>query len=392
MRFLTVVVSLGFGILRAATAADSIPSAPGPAQLNNQGVMLAAQGRYAEAEAAYRQALDGWARSAEPSEIVRDQARTLENLGSLLGKTGRYAESERTLTEALTLLENATGKSSTDVGEVLENLATLYLTKGEAQKAESCTLRADTMLAGPERTNNKVVLASIYIDEHRFADARTILEPLLPAATGKLEFSVDAALGAAALGEAKLPEAETLARRALEIASTALPPNYIGLAAVWNNLGQVCRFQKRYLEAETNYRKAIEIWTAARGPESPLVAHGWMNLAAFEHERGREHAAEELYRRAETIFEQAAGKDDLLALIAHNELGEVLRAQGRYVASAQFSRESLPAIQKLLPENDLRVLRALSNYARLLADTKRKAEATALWAHIKNSLVDAPIQ
>jgi hypothetical protein len=102
-----------------------------------------------------------------------------------------------------------------------------------------------------------------------------------------------------------------------------------------------------------------------------------LNLAAFDHERGREHAAEKLYGRAAAIFEQAGGTDDLQALVARNELAEVFRAEGRYVASAQLSRATLPALRRSLPESDPRVVRAVSNYARLLADTRRAAKAKA---------------
>jgi tetratricopeptide (TPR) repeat protein len=336
-----VAVAVGLGVSGSATAADSAARLPDPIQLNNQGVEMAAQARYAEAEGFYRQALE------------------------------RFAP------------------STPDAGHVLDNLAALYLAKGDTAQAESGALRAGAMLGETDRTGNRVLLATIYVEERRFAEARTLLEPALPGASGQLEFTLNATLAAAALGEEELERAQEFCQRALEIAATALGPNHPGLASVWNNLGQVYRFQGRYLEAETSYRKAIEIWTAARGPAHPLVARGLLNLAAFEHERGRERAAEELYGRAAGILDRTIGTDALQTLIARNELGDVLRAEGRHVASEQCSRATLPAIQKLLPESDPRVLRALANYARLLAATKRQADANALWAHIR-LVVNAP--
>ncbi len=318
-----------------AAAADSATTSTDPFDLNNKGVDLAAQARYAEAEDLYRQALD--------------------NLDS----------------------------STPEAGRVLDNLAALYMAKGETAKAESYALRAQTMLGKTNLIGNHVLLASIYIEQRRFAEARTLLESALPGASGPVGFALNAGLAAAALGEEKLAETQEFCHRALEIAAASLPPGHTGIAAVWNNLGQSYRFQGRYLEAETAYRKAIEIWTAAKGPAHPLVAHGLANLAAFQHDRGRDHAAEELYTRAAAILDQTIGTDALPSLIAHNELGEVLRAEGRYVAAEQCSRATLPAIQKLLPETDPRLLRALSNYARLLDATKRQSDASALWAHIR---------
>jgi tetratricopeptide (TPR) repeat protein len=377
MRALAAILAAGLGTLGAVFGADLGTAAPDPAELNNRGVQWAAQKRYAEAEAAYRRALEGWALRAELPGTARNRAHTLENLGSLLRSTGRYAESEPLLTQALSGLEAAAGESSVDVGEALENLAALYRAKSDTERAERCALRAGALLPEPERTKNQVMLASIYIDERRFAAARAILETALPGATGQFGFTLNANLAAAALGERKLEDAERFARGALEIAAAAMPPGHVGLAAVWNNLWQTYRFQGRYLEAESSYLQAIEIWTAARGPAHPDVARGLLNLAAFDHERGREHAAEKLYGRAAAIFEQAGGTDDLQALVARNELAEVFRAEGRYVASAQLSRATLPALRRSLPESDPRVVRAVSNYARLLADTRRAAKAKA---------------
>jgi len=266
MRICAVVLAVGLGTLGVASATDPGATPPHPGELNNRGVRLAAQARYPEAEAAYRQALEGWAQRSEQPDTARDRALTRQNLGSLLRSTGRYAESELLLGQALSQLEEATGRVSVEVGEALANLSALYRAKGDAEKAEVCSLRADAILPEPERTKNRVMLASIYIDEHRFAEARAILEPALTGAAGQFGFIVNADLGATALGEGKLEDAEGFARRALEIGGTALPPNHVGLAAVWNNLGQVCRFQGRYQEAEASYRTAIEIWTGATDP------------------------------------------------------------------------------------------------------------------------------
>jgi tetratricopeptide (TPR) repeat protein len=363
-------VAVGLGVSGSAVAADRAATPAGTVELNNQGVEMAAQARYAEAEEFYRRALAKLAEGAEPP-------------GSPMPGAGRNAESELTLTQALSRLQAATGESASDAGHVLDNLAALYLAKGDIANAESSALRAGAMLGETGRSGNRVLLATIYVEERRFAEARTLLESALPGASAQLGFTLNASLAAAALGEEKLDDAQEFCRRALEIASTALPPNHPGIASVWNNLGQVYRFQGRYLEAETSYRKAIEIWTAARGPAHPLVARGLLNLAAFEHERGRDRAAEELYGRAAGILDRTIGTDALQTMIARNELGEVLRAEGRYVASEQLSGATLPAIRKLLPESDPRVLRALTNYARLLAATKRQADANALWTHIR---------
>lgn len=388
-----MAMALGLCTLGVAIAADPGGAVPDPFKLNNLGVTLADQAHYVEAETAYRQALDEWARRGDSPESARNRAIVQENLGALLQVVGRYAESETLLNQALSQLRATTGESSPSVGGALERLATLYRAKGEPLKAESCALRAESMLPEPARAGNRIILASIYIEEARFVDARRVLEPVAAGATGWFAVAVHAVLAAAALGEEKLEDAERLAGRALDLAVVVLPPDDAALASIWNTMGQVYRFQGRSVEAESSFRKAIQIWTATRGPAHPLVGYALRNFAAFEHDRGREHAAEVMFQHAAAIFEEALGKDALQTLIARNELSEVFRAQGRYVAAGQLSRATLPAIQKLLPESDPQALRALANYARLLDSTSRKTEAIAVRNHIQlvtPAMVDTP--
>jgi tetratricopeptide (TPR) repeat protein len=393
MRFCVVAMAVGLGALGAAYAAEPGPAAPDPFGLNNLGVKLTDEARYSEAETAYRQALDEWAKRGETRETAHNRGIVQENLGSLLQITGRYDESEVLLTQALVQFQATTGESSPNVGGALERLAVLYRVKGEFLKAESCALGAEAMLPEPARAGNRIILASIYIEEARFADARRALEPAVAGAKGWFAVAVNAVMAAAALGEEKLEDAERLAGRALDLANVVLPPDDAALVSIWNTMGQVYRLQGRPVEAESSYRKAIEIWTAAKGPAHPPAAYALRNFAAFEHDRGRDHAAEVLYQRAVAIFERTLGRDHLQTLISRNELSEVYRAQGRYVAAGQLSRATLPAIRELLPESDPRVLRALANYARLLDSTKRKADAGVVRKHIQlvtQAMVDRP--
>jgi tetratricopeptide (TPR) repeat protein len=349
MRFCVVAMAVGLGALGAAYAADPSPAAPDPFALNNLGVKLADQARYSEAENAYRQALDEWAKRGETPEAARNRAIVQENLGALLQVVGRYAESETVLNQALSQLRATTGESSPSVGGALERLATLYRAKGEFLKAESCALRAEAILPPSEQAGNRVMLASTYVEATRFAEARTALEAVQPGATGWLVVAVDAVLAAAALDEEKLEDAERLARRALELAATVTQSDDAAIAAIWNNMGQIYRHQGRYAEAEGSYRKAIDIWTAAQGPEHPLVTHALRNFAAFEHDRGREHSAEVLYQRAAAILERTLGRNDLQTLIARNELNEIYRAEGRYVAAEHMRACWTPPKEKPMP-------------------------------------------
>jgi hypothetical protein len=100
-----------------------------------------------------------------------------------------------------------------------------------------------------------------------------------------------------------------------------------------------------------------------------------MNLAGFYHDRGREAGAEDLYTRAAAILEQSLGRQCAEALVARNELADVLRAERRYTEAERLSRATVAAMQSVLGEGDPRLKRAEANYARLMEDTHRLAQA-----------------
>lgn len=375
MRVKVAVLALSIGSIGTILGAEGGMPSISPVEINNRGVRLQRQAQYAEAEACFRQALEVWSHVGDPATVARDRAHTLENLGSLLRDTGRYPEAEKALTAALAQLEESAGNSSPDVGDALENLSALYRAEGDYPKAEAASLRADSILQEPDRTYNRVLLGAIYNEDRRFEEARAMLEPFLPEATGKVGFAVNANMAAVALAERNLDEAERYGKAALQFAASGAEPSNVGMAALYNNLGQLYRFRQQFEEAEKAYRKAIDLWTAARGPAHPYVADGMLNLAAFEHERGRDRAAEDLYRRAADIFEHALGADAVLTLVARNELGDVLRAQHRYIAAAELSRPSLAAMKLKLAAGDPRLVRAESNYAQLLAETRRSSRS-----------------
>jgi hypothetical protein len=108
-----------------------------------------------------------------------------------------------------------------------------------------------------------------------------------------------------------------------------------------------------------------------------------MNLAAFYHERGREAGAEQLYLRAAALLEK---DDPVLALMARSELADVLRAQLRYTESEKLARRTLRVMQGTLAPDDPRLIRALTNWATLLTETKRSAEAAKVLAQTSRSL------
>jgi tetratricopeptide (TPR) repeat protein len=360
-----------------------------PVELNSMGLEFLYQARYPEAETSFRRSLDRWDQRGMKGSLSR--AITGGNLGTLLGLEGRFPEAEPLLRGWLASAEAASGPDSLDVGRAANALAAAYLAWGRRNKAETQAFRAQAIFAAhPDledsaRVDNLRTLASIRLEEGRYADGEALLTPLLKTIRDRQAVAVYNDLAVFAIRQNRLPEAEKMAREALDRARRSLPANHPLLATTLNNFAQIERFQARYLEAERDYRLALEIWRSALGANHPDLGKGLMNLAAFYHQRGRDAGAEDLYRQAAAIFESAYGIDHPLTLVARNELAEVLRAEHRFTESERLSRATLEPLERELGERDPRVRRALVNYAQLLEDTRRTSQASNVRARIENS-------
>jgi tetratricopeptide (TPR) repeat protein len=348
-------------------------------QMANRGAQLYANANYGEAEALYLRALEAW---PHDSGSARGRAILSGNLGILLRTTGRYGEAELILLQAIKQLEGMGPASYPDAARLLDNLAILYRTQGDSAKAESCAKRAAPMMDDAERPANRQALGSIYLQQGRYSEAEPLLLADATSADSRTALTAYLNLATAELMQRHYVQSDVFARHALEMAQRALPRNHPANAMALNDLAQACRFEGQYGEAEQRYREAIAIWEESLGPNHPELANGLMSFAAFLHQRERDIAAEALYRRAIRILEQALGNNNPQVLIARVDLADVFRAEGRYSESEKLSRDALAALETALEPDDMRLVYALRNRARLLAETNRKAEAAAILKQI----------
>jgi tetratricopeptide (TPR) repeat protein len=385
----SLVLWVGFsGLLLASSGAEDLTGLSA-GQLNARGLAFFDQRQYRDAEKAYRASLEAWCRLGD--RFAASRSITAGNLGTLLWMEGRYNEAEPLLLDRMRQTE-AEGGMSPDAATAATTLAALYHAWGRFDQAEAFAIQAETALRSlpghtEERLANRRMLASILLSEGRYQEGEPLMRGLLADLPPRLAVAAYNDLAAAEMWQQRPGEAEPLATRALELARQSLPPDHPLLAVALNNLAQAERFLGRYLEAERNYREAIDVWGRPPGPQRPDLAKGLMNLAAFYHERGRESGAEDLYRKAMPILERAYGRNNPLTLVAQNELGEVLRAEHRYSESERVSKSTLAALEAAIGQPDPRVIRALDNYARLLEDTRRAREATAVRGRIQSMAV-----
>src|SRR5262249_17024051 len=132
-----------------------------------------------------------------------------------------------------------------------------------------------------ERQAPRVVLASVYLDQRRYAEAEAQLNASLEGADGPIAVAAYNGLATIPMSRLQFGQAEEFARKALYFGKAALPAGHPAIASAWNSLAQAARFQEHYLEAEKSYRMALSVWEESLGQSHPMVAQGLMNLGAF---------------------------------------------------------------------------------------------------------------
>jgi tetratricopeptide (TPR) repeat protein len=150
--------------------------------LTNLGFLYQSQGRYAEAESCLQRALSILQQTVGPDDpaIARSQV----NLGSLYIVQGSFAKAEQVLNRARASYEKLFGPESVPP-EVLYNLAKVYRRQGKLDPAESLCLRVLAVADNSSHTDDPAaaaaltVLAGVYYDRHRYAEAEPLLKRAL---------------------------------------------------------------------------------------------------------------------------------------------------------------------------------------------------------------------
>ncbi len=294
------------GLAFARTAlglSRSFGKAQEASSLDRVGVMLARQGRHAEAEVELRRALatlDAVLGSAHP--LV---ARSRNNLAAVLILQRRYDEAEVEFRRALASREEVYGTEHPAVAATRNNLAAVLHFQSKLAEAES---------------------------EHRRALAAKLR------AFGAAHPSVAKTrnnLGTALYQQGRLTEAESEHRRALATKRAVLGPYHPSVAVSRRNLGAVLRHQGRYEESETELRRAIAINNDALGPQHPSSADTIQLLGQVLFSRGRYGAAETEVRRALALLERAFDPAHPQLAPSLALLGQLLLATGRHEQAAQ---------------------------------------------------------
>ena len=314
--------------------------------LDHMGTVYGIQGKYEEAEALLRRAVQTTeqARGADHPDVTS----SLQNLGIVLSRRGEHEEANALLRRALQIEEHALGKDHPYVAAAAHNLAAELQLQGRYEETEALLRRA---LGIYERAMGP---------EH--PDVALILNNLAPVLAGR--------------GHSQ--EANALLRRALRIQERALGPDHPHVADSVQNLGNARVIEHDYVEAEALLRRALRIYERTLDADHPAVANSAHSLGSLLTIVGRSDEAHALLVRSLRIYERAFGADDPHVADALVGLAENALARGA-VHDARTHAQRATAIRESSEQDPERVAEARFLLARILGhDPTQRDRATKL--------------
>jgi tetratricopeptide (TPR) repeat protein len=203
-----------------------------------------------------------------------DQREQWQALMQQLQEMRSRGEYELGISQGKTALKLAENLSSTDLTTTLNNLAGLYKSQQQYDKAEPLYLRA-LAIRGQKLGRKHPHVA-------------TSLNNLAVLCKAQRRFG----------------EAQHLYLQAIEILEQSLGSEHLSVANTLHNLAGLYKSQQQYDAAEPVYQRALAIREQKLGHGHPLVASTLHNLAGLYEAQGRYPEAEPLYRQALLIANQ----------------------------------------------------------------------------------------
>ena len=280
---------------------------------------------------------EGGTPNNQDADVIRLHVQSLGDLASLYRVQGRYAEAEPLFKQALKIAEKTFASDDLEVSSVLNNLAVLYKYRNRFPQAERLYRRALAIVEkslGPEHPEVATIYHNLGGLEHergRYARGEPLARRSVEIRQKALgpdhpEVAADlAALAALLDGQGKDNEAEQLYKRALAIFERAYGPEHYDLAVCFNNLAAIRHKQGDHTEAERLYQRALAIKEELLGPNHPDVAMTLNNLAVSCKSQGRQAEAESLYQRALSIFKKALGSKHPKVALCQENLAQLRR-------------------------------------------------------------------
>jgi eukaryotic-like serine/threonine-protein kinase len=314
--------------------------------LDNLGIVLEEAGQLARADSAYQEAL-----TLRNKELDPDHPRvitSLSHIAALREKQGEYVEAERLERDVLARRRRVYPEGHPEIAYAMQNLATTLQIQGSYQEAETLSVQSLAMLRarlGPDHPETLELVANLATLKYEKGDLRG---------------------------------AEAAFRELLAAWKRSLGDEHPTTLQALNDVAATLKYQGRYAEAEPLYRKTLAVRRKQLGGSHPSVADSWYNLAELLQETGALAESEEAYRQALAILAEVLPPGHINVAGSYIGLGSVLTDQGRPQEAEPILRQALAVRTEKLGPDDRRTAKAQRTLGVCLAALGNRAEAERL--------------
>jgi tetratricopeptide (TPR) repeat protein len=305
------------------------PDRPRAVALDGIGYVLSAMGRYAEAETYYRSSAGILERVSATHPVF---ATVLVHLAEVAWKQGRAEEAERLCIRARRIQEAALGPADPQVLTTLANLAEVYRLRGRHQEAERFLLNILSVFqekgeTAPGLVKTLNILGCVYLEAGKFQQAEDTFNQALNTAGRDSEdaFHLLNNLGSVQFRAGQYGRAGSSFAGGEALAVRFYGPDHPSVATLLVNRAEALERLGSRAEAALLLRRAVEIQERSLGDSSPELARTLARYAGVLHKLGRRQEARAARARAAAI-PQASGGGPTVSI---GELQAALAKRGR---------------------------------------------------------------
>ncbi|MDV2998264.1 MAG: Photosystem I assembly protein Ycf3 [Chroococcidiopsis sp. SAG 2025] len=326
--------------------------------LNNLAALYQSTGRLQEAERIFQE-LQTIQSQAPKEEEPTDYIIRLNNQAEHCRVKGDYDEAEKLFLQALEVGKKTLGEKHPHYIACQGNLALVYYAKGQYDRAEQNLLE---MIAchGQNSTDSAPYLnnlAQVYHSIGNFEKAIEVLQQALKLLREVLE-EKDPQIASCINNLANLhqeldryEEAASFHEQAIAIQQKTLGNHHPDLAISLNNLAHLHHSKSNYVAAEPLYRQAMEINRQVWGENHQSFAVNLNGVATLCWEMGKYEDAEPLYLQSTEILRQLLGQDHPDVATSLNNLASFYKSIGKYDKAKSFYQKTLIIRRQVLKEN-----------------------------------------
>jgi tetratricopeptide (TPR) repeat protein len=352
------------------------------------------QGRWDEAEVAFRQCLQGYEKSAGPDAI--DTLKATRRLGLLCKEQGKLDEAEEMIQQALDGFGKVRGPFHTATLKIAGHLSSLYIGQRKLDRAEEMYQRVFDgfeKVLGPDHQSTveaAYTLGKLYMDQGKMKEAEKMNKRVLQEFEKTLGANHDSTLTAATdLGNVytamnRRDEAERMYRRAIEGFSKARGPDHLFTLDPLLRLGNLHREQHKLDDAEAEIQQALNGLEHLLGPDCPDTLRAVLSLGLLKHQQKRTDDAEKLIWRAKNGLEEWLGPDDISTLDATANLGYLyLKDLYQLDKAEEYIKSALSGYEKTLIPGHPSTLRAVNHLTYLYQNQGRQEESEEILQRVQ---------